>query len=259
MAGATAARGIPGTGPRFWWTHAFLPLAAFIACTSLIALAGLDERIAAAFFYDAATQAWIGRHTWWAEELLHDGGRNVVRLLGLAGLVLLVATAFKGDLRHWRRPAAYFVMSLVLATGLAGTMKALTNVDCPWDLQQFGGTRPYVSLLGDRPDTLPRAGCFPGAHSSSGFALVSLYFLFRHRGRGPAALGLTAGLLTGAVFSLAQQARGAHFLSHDLWSLAIAWFTCLGLYVRAFGADLAVVRPACGTRAGRRRPAPACR
>lgn len=249
----------PAIGPRFWWTHAFLPLAAFVACVSVIALAGLDERIAAALFHDARTGAWIGRGAWWADELVHDGGRNVVRMLGLAGLALLAASRFRDDLRHWQRPAAYFVLCLVLVTGLAGGLKAVTNVDCPWDLERFGGDRPYVALLADRPDALPRAACFPGAHSSSGFALLSFYFLLRHRGRVPAALGLAAGLVTGAVFSFAQQARGAHFLSHDLWSLAIAWFTCLGLYVRAFGADLACVRPACGTRAARRRPARACR
>lgn len=249
----------PAIGPRFWWTHAFAPLAAFVACISIIALAGLDQRIAAALFHDAATGAWIGRGSWWAEQLLHDGGRNAVRLLGLAGLALLIASRFRDDLRHWQRPAAYFVVSLLLVTGLAGGLKALTNVDCPWDLQQFGGTRPYVGLLEDRPDALPHAACFPGAHSSSGFALLCLYFLLRHRGRVPAALGLAAGLVTGAVFSFAQQARGAHFLSHDLWSLAIAWYTCLGLYVRVFGADLACVRPACGTRAARRRPVRACR
>ena len=33
----------------------------------------------------------------------------------------------------------------------------------------------------------------------------------------------------GALFSLAQQARGAHFLSHDIVSALIAWLICLAL------------------------------
>ena len=34
----------------------------------------------------------------------------------------------------------------------------------------------------------------------------------------------------GAAFSIGQEARGAHFLSHDLTSAAIVWFVQLGLY-----------------------------
>jgi membrane-associated PAP2 superfamily phosphatase len=34
------------------------------------------------------------------------------------------------------------------------------------------------------------------------------------------------------VFSLGQQARGAHFLSHDLASAALVWWVLLALYVR---------------------------
>ena len=37
------------------------------------------------------------------------------------------------------------------------------------------------------------------------------------------------GELVGALFSLAQQARGAHFLSHDIVSALIAWLICLAL------------------------------
>ena len=34
---------------------------------------------------------------------------------------------------------------------------------------------------------------------------------------------LAIGLLAGMVFGLAQQLRGAHFLSHDVASLAVCW------------------------------------
>ncbi len=102
----------------------------------------------------------------------------------------------------------------------------------PWDLAEFGGDRPYVALFADRPDLLPRAQCFPGAHSSSGFALVCFYFVFRDRSRRAARWALLAAGLVWAVFSLGQQARGAHFLSHDLASLAIVWFVQLLLYAR---------------------------
>jgi membrane-associated PAP2 superfamily phosphatase len=111
-------------------------------------------------------------------------------------------------------------------------LKSVTNVDCPWDLERYGGSRPYVSLFGDRPDELPRARCFPGAHSSSGFALMCFYFLFRDSRRRAAQVALAGGLLAGAVFAFGQQARGAHFLSHDLTSAVLVWYVLLALYTR---------------------------
>jgi membrane-associated PAP2 superfamily phosphatase len=41
---------------------------------------------------------------------------------------------------------------------------------------------------------------------------------------------LAAAIAVGVAFSIGQEARGAHFLSHDLTSAAIAWFVGLGLY-----------------------------
>jgi membrane-associated PAP2 superfamily phosphatase len=47
-------------------------------------------------------------------------------------------------------------------------------------------------------------------------------------------MALAGGLLIGTVFALGQQARGAHFLSHDLTSAAIVWYVLLGLYLVMF-------------------------
>jgi membrane-associated PAP2 superfamily phosphatase len=48
-------------------------------------------------------------------------------------------------------------------------------------------------------------------------------------------LALAGALCLGALFSFGQQARGAHFLSHDLASVAIAWMMALALSQRAGG------------------------
>jgi membrane-associated PAP2 superfamily phosphatase len=132
--------------------------------------------------------------------------------------------------RAWRRSAGFVFLALALSTGIVGLLKVSTNVDCPWDLAEFGGDRPYVTLFGDRPDDLPRAECFPGAHSSSGFALVCFYFLWRDQSRRKARWALAGAIAVGVLFSFAQEARGAHFLSHDLASAVLVWTIQLGLY-----------------------------
>jgi membrane-associated PAP2 superfamily phosphatase len=141
------------------------------------------------------------------------------------------ALSFTVDrLRAWRQSAGFVVLSMLLATLIVGGLKAVTNVDCPWDLAGFGGHNPYVMLFADRPDALKRAQCFPGAHASSGFALVCFYFVFRDRSRRAARWMLCAALAVGIAFSIGQEARGAHFLSHDFTSAGIVWFVQLGLY-----------------------------
>jgi membrane-associated PAP2 superfamily phosphatase len=82
----------------------------------------------------------------------------------IAGAVLLgwLASLRWPGLRHSRRPAGFLVLSIAVGAGLVGLLKQVTNVDCPWSLADFGGRLPYVHLFADRPDSLPRAQCFPG-------------------------------------------------------------------------------------------------
>jgi membrane-associated PAP2 superfamily phosphatase len=217
---------------RFWLSHGVWPALAFALFATVAMATGFDEGFARAWAFDPVSQHFIGSGAgeWWAKNLIHGAGGRVIRIFG--GVVLLVwALSFQiYALRGWRRPAGFVVLSVALSVGAVGLLKQVTNVDCPWSLADFGGLRPYVQLLADRPDFLPRAQCFPGGHSSSGFALFALYFLTLGRSRSLARWSLGVALMVGGVFAFGQEARGAHFLSHDLWSAATAWFACLAVY-----------------------------
>jgi membrane-associated PAP2 superfamily phosphatase len=219
----------PETG-TFWRRHALWPALLFGAAFPIVWATHLDLLLADALFYGRASHEWIGAGTWWAVDLIHTGGGWLVRLIGLAALLTFLLGFKLSRLRRWRLDAAYLTLALILVPSVVGALQIVTNVDCPRDLDLYGGDRPYVTLLGDRPDELPHAKCFPGSHASSGFALFALYFLLRDR-RPRAARGSLAGVIVlGMVFSFGQQARGAHFLSHDLASAAIAWFLSLALW-----------------------------
>ncbi|MSQ92788.1 MAG: phosphatase PAP2 family protein [Gammaproteobacteria bacterium] len=197
---------------------------------AIVILGQLDLHIADEFFFSPLANNWIGAHTWWAVDLIHTGGGWFVRMIGLAALITLVSGFWLPRLRRWRRDTAYLTLAMILVPTVVGAMQLVTNVDCPWNLDRYGGDRPYVSLLADRPDDLPRSACFPGSHSSSGFSLMAFYFLlFGPRPR-MASWFLAGAVLIGTIFSLGQQSRGAHFLSHDLASAAIAWFLLLALW-----------------------------
>lgn len=213
-----------------WWDELRWPLLAFAISIAIISATGADLQIASRLFFDEVHMQWRGGHSWWTNDLLHTGGRWFIRSLVAMAACLWSATFVVVQWRHWRRPAACFIVSTVVAIGLVGLLKQLTNVYCPWDLQLFGGRLPYVSVFGDRSRLLRAGHCFPAAHASSGYALMTLYFVFRERSRAWAAVGLIAGIAAGMVFGLAQQSRGAHFLSHDLWSSMLVWLIASSVY-----------------------------
>jgi membrane-associated PAP2 superfamily phosphatase len=215
---------------RFWFWHAIVPLALFVALTLMFHWLPIDVTFARDWAYDTVHGRWLGRGHWWAEGLIHTDGRIAI-LLVIAGLLVTLVLSLKvARLRTWRSTTAYLLAAILLGWGLVGGLKEVTNVPCPWSLQGFGGERPHVGLFDARPPDFGPAKCFPGAHSGSGFALFAFYFAFRDRRPRRALLALAIAAATGAVFAFGQEARGAHFLSHDLTSMFLVWFVSLGTY-----------------------------
>ena len=220
--------------PTFYWRHLRLPLILFALLAPVLAFSSIDLVVAHALFFDEASSRWIGAGSWWTNELIHRDGTLLIRSLGASSLILWATTFFRPQWQSLRRPALYFFLSVGLSVGIVGLLKALTNVDCPRDLNEFGGAFPFVHLFADRPDGLQQARCFPAAHASSGYALLALYFVLRERSRWASRLGLAVGLVMGLIFGIAQQSRGAHFVSHDVWSAWLVWTISLSLYTFAF-------------------------
>jgi membrane-associated PAP2 superfamily phosphatase len=217
---------------RFLCSHLWTPVLLGATALVVIALLDGDRRLAQVFFFDVATQTWRGAQSFWANEFLHRGGRNAMRLAAVLVIACWVMSYRWKCLEPHRRALGYLALCLAIVPLTVGALKDVTNVDCPWSLQGFGGDRPVVHWYQDRPDDLPRAACFPGAHSSSAFALFALYFLLLAHYPGRARVALVGVLALGSLFSIGQQSRGAHFLSHDLMSALIAWVICLAIYMK---------------------------
>ncbi len=223
---------------HFWWRHLRIPLAVFLVLAGVLASTSLDVAIAQASYFDSSSMQWIGAGNWWIDTVIHTWGRWFIRTVAALAMALWIATCIDLNLRHLQRPVGYLLVSLVVSIGIVGILKTVTNVDCPWDLSAFGGRFPYLGLFEDRPDALRQARCFPAAHASSGYALLALYFALRERSQVLARAGLASGITIGLIFGIAQQSRGAHFISHDLWSAFLVWATSLSIYSFAFKSRL---------------------
>ncbi len=225
----------PRLARRFWLTHGLLPVVLLVA-GSLIAQFTEIDFLALDPLFDFHSRHWYYGESWWANTLLHDWGRNLIALLFLGAFFLWLGSwIFKRSrLPRWRYATGYVALAILLTTSLVGLGKKLTNVDCPWDLEHYNGSRPFVHIFSDKPDDLPRGYCFPAGHSSGAFSLLVFYFLFYPRHRRLAYLSLGVVLVMGGIYAFGQWARGAHFPSHDIWSAAVGWYVSLGLYLVYF-------------------------
>ena len=180
----------------------------------------------AGYIYALEGQQWLLRKHWLTNEVLHDGGRWLNYIAVLSVLVITIFFTVKHKqysslARAWQG----LTLSLIVSFVAVSYLKSITDIDCPWSLELFGGDRPYLSLFAHRSNSLPMAYCFPAGHASIGYAWVALFFMFREIKPAWRYYGLGIGMGFGLLFGFSQQLRGAHFLSHDITTLFICLFS----------------------------------
>lgn len=181
-------------------------------------------------FFDFAARRWIVDGSEPAGRLIFYDGPKIAVFALAAALLALAAGPARGRerLAFGRRELCAALLTLGTVPALAGLGKSVTNTFCPSEIRRYGGDVPYVQLCspypaGDRPAR--RGHCFPAGHASGGFALLGLAWLRSSRRWriGGLALGLAAGWWMGAY----QMLKGAHYLSHTVTTMLLAWIVAL--------------------------------
>jgi len=243
--------------PRFYALHAGVPLLLALLLLVVFESTLLDVRLENAFF-DPVAKEFPLRDDWFFETVVHDVGRAPVILVGVglfAGFLLSFRPAAlptgpgaRSAARHpdfarprlaarasrllepWRRRLLYGALCVALAPLAVAGIKANSAIHCPRTLELYGGRQPYIRLLDAVPDGAERGHCWPGGHSSGGFALMSLYFVFRGRKPRVAQIWLVGGFAYGLALGMGRVVQGAHFVSHMLWAALVCWTVALLLY-----------------------------
>ncbi len=177
-------------------------------------------------FFDPVSQQFSLRNAAWLEFWGHTVLKLITVWVLIICIVLALASNWVAILRPWRRPLTLFVLMGASAAYLVQTMKGASVHSCPWDINVFGGTAQWFPLFGQISKMAGPGLCWPGGHASGGFALAAGYFALREIKPQLARWILAVSLLFGIVMSLVQMLRGAHFLSHNLWSLWLVWCAC---------------------------------
>ncbi len=165
--------------------------------------------------------------------IFYDAPKKLLVLYAILILLALVLSFVVKPLRRFRtRNNVFILLCLLLVPAVVGLGKKETHVHCPYQLQEFGGDVPYVTLFqANRYETPGR--CFPAGHASGGFALLLFVLIAATRKRQMAALA--GAMALGWAMGGYQMVNGRHFLSHTLTTILLAWIVILLVHLALFG------------------------
>jgi len=214
--------------PTFWRNHLQIPFALFVILALSIELGGVDMWLADKFYaWEGGT--WALKNAWLTSAIIHNAGKHLSLLIALFILLAFISTYFSQRFRQYRRELLYLLLAAGGGSLLISILKDITHVSCAWDFSRYGGDREYATVF---IQMLQRKGhnCFPAGHASGGYAWLAFYFLGIHLNSKWRWAGLALACTVGLIFGISQQLRGAHFISHDLWTLGICWFFSLFVF-----------------------------
>lgn len=221
-----ARRAIPW---RDYAWFAGVPLLAAVVLFVLVEYTGIDRAFSDLFF-DPVAKKFPLRHDWFLEVIGHHWAKYVLVVISFASLAAVLFSFGVAALRPYRRPLLFLFLAMTIGPMVVGHLKDTTNKHCPYDLDIYGGYAPHKSLLETADPGVERGRCWPGGHASGGFALMGLFFIWRHQRPRLALAGLGIGLGYGLMLGLGRTVQGAHFFSHNLWSAIIVWLVAWLLY-----------------------------
>ena len=170
------------------------------------------------------------RDHWFLVQFMHEGGKALSWLLVVA-LVLAIRWP-PGPLRALDiGERAQLALAPIASVLLVVLIKHASHSSCPWDASEFGGVARHVSHWAIGVYDGGPGRCFPAGHASAAFAFVGGFFALRNRLPALARAWLFCALALGLALGLGQQMRGAHYMSHTLWTGWLCW--CSGWFVDA--------------------------
>lgn len=180
-------------------------------------------------FYDPVAHVFPLKNAPYLVFLGHTVLKYLTSLGLIIGILLAIISGRVPLLRPWRRALITFCVMASCSALLVVLLKDTSVHACPWDLAMYGGDAQWYPLFDRIGAGIPLGRCWPGGHASGGFAIIAGYFALREQQARWARWLLVTGLALGAIMSAVQIVRGAHFLSHNLWTLWLIWAACLAI------------------------------
>lgn len=184
------------------------------------------------FFYNAETKEWfLDKDEPLLKFIFYDGIKKLLILFAAGIFFALIFFRKNKTVLEYKKGMIIILLSSIIVPLSVGSLKAVTNMPCPKNIQHFNGKYPDVNLFECYPDEFKEENpdckikCWPAGHASGGFALLSLFFLFKSQKNQKRAVIIA--LLVGFSMGTYKLLIGDHFFSHTIITMLIAWLIIL--------------------------------
>lgn len=195
-----------------------------VGCIIFFGFTQLDDTIQN-LFYNYQKHNWIlDRHLQPYKFIFYDG---IKKLLILIACILLIGVIFfrnKEIIKSYKQGIYIVLLSAVLVPLSVGILKKVTNMPCPKDCNQYEGKYIETKVWETYPAYFiqqTNTKCWPAGHASGGFALFSLFFLFKSKKN--KRIALFGAMSIGWSMGLYKMLIGDHFLSHTIITMILSW------------------------------------
>ena len=180
-------------------------------------------------FYNYELKSWfIDKNEPILKFLLYDGLKKAIIIFNVLILIALLFFRKKQLIQEYKKGLIIVLLSSIIIPSFIGTLKAITNTPCPCNLVEFGGEYPEKKLFDSYPENFvqkSKVKCWPAGHASGGFALMSLFFLFKKPKHQK--IALIGTIILAWSMGTYKMLLGDHFLSHTIITMLLAWIIIL--------------------------------
>lgn len=176
-------------------------------------------------FYNFETKKWIlDGHLQPYRFIFYDGIKKLLIIIAILLLVSLVFIKKYKLINQYKKGIIIVVLSAVLVPLSVGILKKYTNMPCPESEIRYDGYYPRTKVWESYDESFKQKGCnkcWPAGHASGGFALLSLFFLFKSKRNKYIALLISMSI--GWSMGFYKMIVGDHFLSHTIITMILSW------------------------------------
>jgi membrane-associated PAP2 superfamily phosphatase len=180
-------------------------------------------------FFDFTTQQWIlDRNDRILDFIFYSGIKKLLILVAIAILIALIFFRKKMIVDTYKKGLLIVLLSAIFVPSVVGGLKAVSNTPCPKNIGHYGGNYPDLKVFDSYPSDFKqkcKIRCWPAGHASGGFALLSLFFLFKRTENRKKAI--IFALAIGWSMGIYKMLIGDHFLSHTFITMFLAWSVVL--------------------------------
>lgn len=213
---------------KFLNKQLFASVVSLISIIILFELTNLDWFVQD-FFYNFTQQEWLlDKNNGVLKFIFYIGIKKVLIIFGVAILISVIFLRKTSIVQKYQRGLILVFISLLIIPAVVAGLKAISNTPCPKSIERYNGSYPNVKVFDNYPKSFKqkhKIRCWPAGHASGGFALLSLFFLFKTPKNKKRAL--IFAIFIGWSMGLYKMFIGDHFLSHTIISMILAWIIVL--------------------------------